>query len=231
MAFSKEWEEVYQNQNHLSIWPWSDVVSYVKRHTNASGSDFKVLELGCGAGANIPFFKSLNVEYHAIDGSPSIVEKLHTQFPEYKNNIQIGDFTKLDFGKNKYDLILDRASITHNTTRAINECLANVYKALKNKGTYIGIDWFSSAHSDFNKGSLLENDLYTKTGFTEGQFSGLGNVHFSDKDHLMKLFSAFEIKVLEHKVSNFELPKQHQFASWNIVATKVENSLLGEILV
>lgn len=55
MTFSKEWDNLYRNNQQMSIWPWSDLISYIKRYTEGV-SGKSILELGCGAGANIPFF-------------------------------------------------------------------------------------------------------------------------------------------------------------------------------
>ena len=74
MSFSKEWDQIYKKNTQMSIWPFSDLISYVKRYLPFVGSSNSVLELGCGAGANIPFFKSLGIDYFAIDGSITIVE-------------------------------------------------------------------------------------------------------------------------------------------------------------
>jgi len=53
-------------------------------------------------------------------------------------------------------------------------------------------------------------------------FSKVGRVHFSDKNHLLELFSDFEILHLEHKIINTEIPKNsHQSAWWNIVIQKI----------
>ena len=60
MSFSNEWDESYKKNTHLSIWPWSDLVSYVMRYARPENpKNCNVLELGCGAGANIDFFKWL----------------------------------------------------------------------------------------------------------------------------------------------------------------------------
>lgn len=220
MSFSTEWEKIYNTQQHLSIWPWSDLVSYVKRYANPTNSSFRVLELGCGAGANIPFFLSLGIEYTAIEGSESIVKLLHEKFPEFKESILIGDFTNFEFKKNYFDLIVDRGSLSHNTTFAIKRCVNNIYEAMKPGSKFIGIDWFSTLHSDYTKGIISEGDTFTKTNIDEGQFSGLGNVHFSDKQHILDLFSKFELQILEHKTIKNELSSSHTFASWNFVAQK-----------
>ena len=96
MTFSKEWDDRYSENTHMSNWPWSDLVSYVKRYTDIQ-SDSNVLELGCGSGANIPFFLSLNANYHGIDGSPTIIEKLK-QNPKYDPNEVFGMFNSKNIG-------------------------------------------------------------------------------------------------------------------------------------
>ncbi len=66
MGFSKEWEERYKENTNMSIWPWSDLVSYVNNYVKPQNSQLRILELGCGAGANIPFFLSFNADYFGI---------------------------------------------------------------------------------------------------------------------------------------------------------------------
>ena len=218
MNFSLEWDRRYQALTHLSIWPWSDLVGYVMRYARPAGTGFRVLELGCGAGANIPFFQSLGVEYYAIEGSPAIVAKLHERFPEWKDNIVAGDFTLEIPFSGMFDLVVDRSSLTHNTTAAITQSLAMITDRLKPGGKFIGIDWFSTAYSEYPKGTPVA-DEYTRTGYTEGSFTDVGRVHFSDKPHLQSLFKNFEFMVLEHKVIQREMPADGwQLATWNFVA-------------
>ncbi|WP_342533943.1 class I SAM-dependent methyltransferase [Lysinibacillus sp. FSL K6-0057] len=221
MDFSIEWENIYKKNQHLSIWPWSDLVSYVSRYVNSKSSRLKVLELGCGAGANIPYFLSLKSEYTSVEGSESIVNLLHEKFPQYQESIHVGDFTNFEFKKNYYDLVIDRGSLTCNTTSAIQRCLNNVYEAMKPGSQFIGIDWFSTKHSDFDKGSVVEDDIFTKMNIESGHLSNLGKIHFSDKQHLLDLFSKFDIQVLEHKTTKNELSNSYTIASWNLVAKKM----------
>ena len=55
MGFDSEWEQRYAEKTHLSVRPWSDTVSLVIQHCKSVVTEARrVLELGCGAGANIP---------------------------------------------------------------------------------------------------------------------------------------------------------------------------------
>lgn len=215
MTFSKEWEERFKDNTHQSVWPWSDVVSYFHRYAKDSKN---VLELGCGVGANIPFFKSTGIEYCGMEGSKFAVDKIKQRFPEI--NVIVGDFTQEIPINKKFDLIFDRSSLTHNTEDGIKQCLKNVYVRLADNGKYIGIDWFSTSHSDYAKGKD-DTDQFTKTGYHEGQFASVGRVHFSNKEHLLDLFKDFNILILEHKSIKTEIPSNEKnFASWNFVAQK-----------
>lgn len=220
MNFSPEWESRFAELTHLSIWPWSDLVSLVRRHCKQLGAASKVLELGCGAGANIPFFLSLGVQYHAVDGSPTVVARLHEQFPGLRDRIGVADFTLgQPFGRD-FDLIVDRAAVTHNTTSAIADTLAMAYSSLKPGGLFIGVDWFSTEHGDFGAG-LPAEDAYTKRDFVAGPFAGLGRVHFSDEPHMRQLFGQFELLFLEHKQLKRIVPVNGgRLAFWHVVARR-----------
>lgn len=223
MGFSHEWEEKYSNNQQMSIWPWSDLVSYIYRYTDvAKRPHAKVLELGCGAGANIRLFQELGADYYAIDGSSTIIALLKEKFPMYAENLTVGDFTKEIPFDETFDVIVDRASVTHNTTRDIEKTICMIEGCLSRfGGRFIGIDWFSKNHDDFILGEDVIDDAYTKyMGEVKGQFDGVGNVHFSDDAHLRDLFANFDIKVMEEKVVNTLLPVKHRFASWNFVAIK-----------
>ena len=159
-------------------------------------------------------------DYFAIEGSPTIVEKLRLRFPDLEDNIIVGDFAVDELSCGSFDLVVDRASVTHNSTLAIISSLRLAFKQLKPGGIFLGIDWFSVNHSDYLLGTPAD-DEYTRFGHSEGQFLGTGKVHFSDEKHLRELFSGFEIVFLEEKINRRRQPRDsHQFASWNIVARR-----------
>jgi SAM-dependent methyltransferase len=219
MSFSREWEQRYLENTHLAVWPWSDVVSLVRRHCGPLTSG-AILELGCGAGANIPFLNSLGARYYAIDGSPTMVARLKERFPALAPAILVGDFTRALPFATRFDLVIDRAALTHNPTADIRAALELVWEALQPGGYFVGVDWFSTGFSEFARGVSAE-DAHTRTGYSDGPFAGTGRVHFSDLAHLKDLFGRFQLLLLEEKKICTHVPAgAAQFAAWNLVARK-----------
>ena len=218
MTFSDEWNLVYKKNLQINNWPFSELISYTKRFYKLKKSKFSVLELGCGSGPNIPFFLSLNAEYFGIDGSRIIINKLKKKYPKLKNNLFSGDFThEIPFTKK---LIVDRSSLTHNSIMDIKNCLQLIHKKLKTNGKFIGIDWFSTNHFEYRNGNKT-SDPFTKNNFKTGQFKKVGNVHFSNKKHLLNLFENFKIEILDEKIVKRKIPNNKEnFAVWNIVVKK-----------
>jgi len=219
--FSPQWDETYKAGLHASIWPWSDLVAYVYRYSRPNKEHFKVLEVGAGAGANVSFFKALGMEYYAVEGSATAVDTLRKKFPEFKDTIVQGDFTvEIPFDE-IFDLVVDRAALTHNTTQGVKNGINLITEKLKSGGIFIGIDWFSTEHEDYKNEGREAEDKYTKTDFENGQFIGLGRVHFSDKKHIEELFSDYNILAMEHKIVTTAIPDtDHTFASWNFAVSK-----------
>jgi SAM-dependent methyltransferase len=220
VTFSQEWDAAYKEGGQMSIWPWSDLVSMVMRYARPSGAAFRILELGCGAGANVPFFLSQQADYYAIEGSAHMVAQLKERYSQAAERFVVGDFTASIPFPGPFDLIVDRSSVTHNCTRSIQRCLKLVRDKLKSGGVFIGIDWFSSANSEMNYGQIAD-DEHTRANFNKGQFAHVGKVHFSDEKHLRFLLADFNIEVLEHKIlERREPPDGSRFATWNFLARK-----------
>lgn len=223
-GFSNQWEKAYSSGRHLSLFPWTDLVILVNKFAHPSvfeKSHPKVLEIGCGAGANISFLKNIGFEYHGIDGSDTAINLCRDRFPDIKNNLIKGDFSESFKFEKKFDLIVDRASLTHNTTITIKNILSLIENSLTEDGKYVGVTLFSTEHPQFLKGIPIKDDKYTKTKYLQGPFNEIGNVHFFNLDHIESLFLNFSIEHLEHIekktiIGNIE----DTTAFWNIVVSK-----------
>ena len=136
MTFSREWEQRYELTGMTSLWPWSDLVRLFRRHRRSrEGQVLKVLELGCGSGANIPFFLSEGADYYAIEGSSTIVAELVRRFPELADKVHVADFTEGIPFEGPFDVVVDRSSLTHNDTPSITRTLDDVSLKLSEGGS------------------------------------------------------------------------------------------------
>ena len=219
-----EWEATYSSGKHANSWPWSDLISLYIRYSKSlelNDSYPKVLELGSGTGNNYPFWRSLGAEYFGIEFSASAVAICIDRFPELRNKLQTGDFLTLKSASECFDVICDRASVTHCSNLSVQKVILNSLNSLKRGGLYLGIDWFSKNHSDYFAPST-HVDANTRSDFMNGQFVGIGQVHFANRNELLGIFKDFEILELSEKIvtSQYSDRDSHQFASWNIVARK-----------
>lgn len=218
MSSSQHWEDLYAAGAHHSVWPWSDLVSLVMRHAqpHRQMTPPQVLEVGCGVGANVPFVTWFGGVFHGVDASPTALAAIDERFPG-KARLAQADFCQdLPFS-GPFDIVIDRAALTHNRTEAIANGLRLIRDRMAVGGLYVGTHWFSTACDDFGKGEPTD-DRYVRTGYNDGPFAGVGAVHFSDRAHLEDLFAEFEIVALEHVTVQTSLPTEGCHGYWNIVA-------------
>ena len=221
MSYCKEWDATYQAKRHVSRWPWSDLVSLVMRYGHPDNGFRRVLELGCGVGANISLFADLGADYHSVEGSPTAVAFVHERFPELREKVVVGDYTRrIPFG-GQFDLIVDRSSLTCNSTASIASGTDLLKPLLRDAGRFIAVDWFSVDHFEFGLGREAA-DEYTRKGFATGGFAGTGNVHFFDRQHLLSFFDGYRVLNLQHRIvveeSGDDAPRR--MATWNMVAQR-----------
>ena len=216
---AEKWDAAYLANTQMSVWPWSDLISYVNKFAKDLPEGTNLLELGFGTGANLPFFlSSLKFNYFGIEQSEKAFEFVCRKFPAIASQLRCGNITENLFPDVIFGLVVDRATLTHNTTSAILQTLKNLTTRMSPGGIFIGIDWFSKSHADSNLGII--EDEFTRTNIQTGQFANLGSVHFSDTEHLKKIFNqaGFEIVLLEHKLITREIPHGSNFGSFNFVA-------------
>lgn len=222
MSFSGEWDEIYKAGGHNSVWPWSDLISLTYRYSKGNGKGQKVLELGCGAGANIPFFLSLGMDYYGIEGSEHQTKILNERFEDRGVKVMTGDFTKGIPFEEMFDYIVDRGSVTCNSDIDVKNTLAAVYEKLAVGGYFFGVDWFSDGHDALKQADSGTEfvDPYTCI-FHKGYFAGLGTIHFFTEQQIYSLFRKFSLLELTEKKVTQYMPEQSVCASWNFAARKL----------
>jgi len=209
------WKKIYKSGEQMSAWPWSHLVSIFCKHTRFSinNKKKKILELGFGSGANIPFFLKHECDYYGVERNEFIYKKIKLKYPKLKKKLVNCNFNNDFLKKIFFDVIFDRASISLNNFENIKKTIEIIYKKLKPGGLFIGIDWYSKKCSDFLK-KRKGNYYFFKTG----KFKNM-SIFFSDKKNLLNFFKKFEIIYISEKIITDHISKS-KLASWNVVCKK-----------
>lgn len=195
MTFSREWNSAQLNgqrpdhgmtaQMH---WLVSTFVGSVKGQ--------RVLELGSASGLSAQLILSAGGEYYGIEGREDAVQVARKVEGAH---FHCGDFTKEQPFGGDFDVVLDRASIPHNELASIKRCLGLVWDSLKPGGLFLSADWFSTHHSEMARGEYVEAN--THTNYPDGQFAGVGRVHFSSEQELAWLFNGWQPGYLMERIT------------------------------
>lgn len=219
--FGNRYDNVYRDGLQNSIWPWTGAVVTLNKLKRYLNPDAKILEIGCGMGANIQLIQSMGYKFYGIDFSKFAINEILEAHPELSGSLQTGDFTKsIKFPDIKFDLILDRAGLTCNPTSKIKNCIKLIQDNLIPGGFFVGIDWYSTDHSEFKNGKAQEDEFSLNFIGSESMFDP-PRMHFSSKEHIIDLFREFEIINLEHNLKEVSISfhsKPINIASWDFVA-------------
>ena len=225
MSYCNEWEAQCHAGCHMSRWPWTELVTLVMRYAPPGRGFRRVLELGCGVGANIPFFADLGVDYDSVEGSRTAVAHVHERFPQLSERVAVGDYTDEIPFSGPFDLVADRSSLICNGTESISRCFSLLGPRVRDGSRFIAVDWFAVDHGDYELGQDA-GDRYTRNNFSTGCFVGTGDVHFFDRPHLLSFFEGYRVLNLQHRRVLEEGPEgeTRQVATWNIVAERESGS-------
>jgi ubiquinone/menaquinone biosynthesis C-methylase UbiE len=163
---NKSWEEnIYKQGRHLNKYPYDLVISIIAREfSDIPKKDRRRitgLDLGCGGGNNTKFFAESGFDVYGIDASGIAIETSKNRFKDWglKGNFVQGNFLKLPYKDNYFDIVLDRESLYMNNFADVKKSIGEVYNKMKKKGMFISF-FYSFFHPDKKFGKMIEPNTY-----------------------------------------------------------------------
>jgi len=223
-TFDPVWEERF-SRGHFSRYPWDVVVSFVfsnyPRHKPRR--EVRIFEAGCGAGNNLWFAAREGFLVGGVDASPTAIANARKRFEEegLSGDFRTGDFTRLPFESDTFDLALDRAAITCCGFSAARAAVAEVRRILVPGGRFF-FNPYSDRHSSFVSGHYGPDGLKVDIG--EGTLVGVGQIYFYSRREVDALFSeGWKLLSVQHlEIAEQLRPEYLVHAEWRVVAEKVE---------
>lgn len=224
--FDPVWENsIYGQGRHLNRYPFDCVVSFVFRHRprNKPAEQTRVLELGCGAGNNLWFAAREGFQVFGLDASVSAIAYAKKRFAKegLSGEFQAGDFTRLPYQDNFFDLVIDRAAITCVGRTAAGKIIAGVHRVLATGGKF-HFNPYSAKHASHASGIAGEDGL--TVNIAGGSLTGVGQICFYDRNAMLAPFAkGWRVCSLQH-VEHTELVDRNSsvHAEYRLIAEKSE---------
>ena len=226
-SFDKCWEKsIYSKGKQTNLYPYDILVSIIARNffniSREKRNKVRALDLGCGAGNNSKFLSENGFDVYGLDGSKTAIKICKERFEKWnlKGDFVQGDFLKLPYKNNFFNIVIDRESLCANKFNDIKKAIEEIHKKLKNKGIFISFI-YSTYHPDREFGEEIEPNTYNN--FRQGSFYQAGKVHFVDVKEIFNLYSKFRIENIIRHSLNEVYDKPHRFIEFDefiIIARK-----------
>lgn len=201
--YVEHWDQKFKNRS-WGEYPPEDLIRFVKRNfPENKENSYRVLELGCGPGANIIFFRREGFKVSAIDISPNAIDRATNRLLEnnlYSDSnidLKVGNFKELPWEDNSFDLIIDNFAVYANTKSVIADVVKEQYRVMKKGGLGFAKFWGINT-TGYGQGELIEENTYDN--IPSGPCKDMGFAHFVHYEELECLFSNF-INVIIDKIN------------------------------
>ncbi|MDO8527425.1 MAG: class I SAM-dependent methyltransferase [Deltaproteobacteria bacterium] len=176
--FDPTWEEVYQNTGFGGGYPDLELVRFVARNLYSKDrASTRILEVGCGVGANLWYLAREGFDVTGLDGSATAIKKCSERFKtqNLKGHLVVGDACALDFPDHYFDAVADIECIYANTLSDIRKILGEIHRVLKPGGHFFSMMFATETHG-YGLGKELEPNTYAE--IPNRIFGGRGIAHF-----------------------------------------------------
>ena len=225
MAWDKTWEYVYKNRD-WGKYPNEELIKFMARnfYSNLSRSNIKILELGCGPGANMWYLAREGFEIHGIDGSSTAIKKcikrLNTEVKNWKGKIQVGDIVNIPYPNNFFDAVVDLEAVTHNSFEHSIQIYDESFRVLKNNGKIFSRTFANGTWGESTGKKMGRNAWSVNAGPMKNHCN---IVRFTKKNQIKTLFKKFK-KINIEKTSYSLKNQKYKINEWLIYGKKSTRS-------
>jgi SAM-dependent methyltransferase len=201
MSWDSVWETVYRSRA-WGQYPGEDVIRFVKGRFSQAGepSRLRLLEVGCGTGANLWFMAREGYCVHGLDRSETAValarERLDRECPAWTatgGHVQVGDVAQLPYPDEFFDGVIDVVAVCYCGFEEAQRAYGEMARVTKPGGRLFSRTF---AHGCWGEatGEAAGRDMWL---CSEGPLQGLGATRFTGEDDVPALLQGWTVASLE----------------------------------
>jgi ubiquinone/menaquinone biosynthesis C-methylase UbiE len=135
---AQAWETVHQQQ----VWgqyPPEPLIRWVARTFKGQCQGLTVLEVGCGAGANVWYLAEQGFTVTGLDVSRTALHRAEQLLAKRGQTGQLvcGNLTELPFSPAQFDVLIDLGATVCVPDDMVTQCFSEYYRVLKPGGHYL----------------------------------------------------------------------------------------------
>jgi SAM-dependent methyltransferase len=202
------WEQIFSSRS-WGKYPPEELVAFVSHQFGnvADRGSVKLLELGCGPGANVWFMSREGYCVSGVDGSPTAIDQAQKRLAAegLTADLRVADFVLLPFQNATFHGVIDVASIMHNRVSARKRIMNEVRRVLRPGGRFFSLSLGRGSWGD-GSGDSLEPGTYDD--IREGPAKGVGTLHFLGESEIPDVCRGFASFTYERKELTYRQMQQ-----------------------
>jgi len=181
--------------------------------------DVRILEVGCGPGANLWYIAREGFSVYGIDGSTAAIEnakrRLDKELPGWQGELRVGDIIKLPFAADYFDAVIDNEAIYCNSFEDAKQIYSEMARVTKPGGKLFSRTFAAGSWGDQTGQNVGHNAWLT----AEGPAQNKGYTRFTDSGEIKDLIAGFTLDSVE-LLSRTENNGRNCIKEWIIIGRK-----------
>lgn len=217
----KGWDKIFK-KHEWGKYPSEEFIRFIARNFyKKKRSKIKILELGCGPGANIWYLSREGFDVYGMDGSAIAIKKAKTRLKKenLKAKLILGDITNLPFKDNFFDLVFDVECLYSNSLSETKKILKEAYRVLSPKGLFYS-KTFSNKISGLKGAKKIRGERNTYSSILKGPLrKEYKIIRLTTKIDIKKVYSIFK-NLKWDSVLRTDDNRKKLIGEWIITGTK-----------
>lgn len=186
-SWNPVWDDVFSSQE-WGKYPSENLIQFVARNFYKKvRKEIRILEVGCGTGANLWYIAREGFNAYGVDGSNVAIDiaKKRMKDETLSANLQVGDIVSLPFEDDFFDAVIDNECIYCNNLDNSHKILAEIARVMKTDAKLYSrtfSDEMFIGENPKQEGEMEYSDIKA------GPLSGKGFVRLSSQDSINDLY-------------------------------------------